>query len=203
LTETAGFCAGYSLVNFTGSNGGIGFPVGSTMTVHDEFGQALTGEAVGELVVNSPNQMLGYYKEKELSDAALRNGQFFTGDIAKITEAGEIILVGRKKNCIKNAHTELVYFEEVEMALEQHPHVDQAALCGVVNRFGCEQLAAFVVPNGTIPCQDDFVSEVKTFLHERVGRHKVPQTIHVVASLPRNSSGKLLRQEVERLLHVS
>lgn len=201
LTETAGFCAGYSLDNFTDNKGGIGFPVGSAMTVQNEFGQTLTCETAGELVVNSPNLMLGYYKEKELSDATLRNGQFYTGDIAKITKAGEIILVGRKKNFIKNAHTELVYFEEVEMALEQHPQVDEAAVCGVVNRFGSEQLVAFIVPHGNIPCKDDLVSGLKTFLHERIGRHKVPQTIYLVASLPRNSTGKLSRQGIERMLH--
>ena len=173
------------------------------MTVQNECGQTLPCETAGELVITSPNLMLGYYKEKELSDASLRNGQFYTGDIGKITKEGEIILVGRKKNFIKNAHTELVYFEEVEMALEQHPQVDEAAVGGVVNRFGSEQLVAFVVPYGTIPSKDDFMSGLKNFLHERIGRLKVPQTINIVESLPRHSSGKLSRQGIERMLHDS
>ncbi len=203
LTETAGFCAGYSLQNFTSNNGGIGFPVGATITVQDESGQTLRCGTVGELIINSPNLMLGYYKEKELSDASLRNGQFYTGDMAKITNAGEIILIGRKKNFIKNAHTELVHFEEVEVALEQHPQVVEAAVCGSVNRLGSEQLVAFIVPHGNIPPLEDFVSGLKAFLLERIGRHKVPQTINVVTVLPRNNTGKLDRQEIARMIHES
>jgi len=203
LTETAGFCAGYSLVDFTGSKGGIGFPVGSVMMVQNEAGQTLPCETAGELVISSQNLMLGYYKEQDLTDASLRNGQFYTGDIGKITKDGEVILVGRKKNFIKNAHTELVYFEEVEMALEQHPQVDEAAVCGTVNRFGCEELVAFIVPYDSIPSSDEFVSGLKTFLQERIGRHKVPPSINIVGSLPRYSTGKLSRQGIERMLHDS
>lgn len=203
LTETAGFCAGYSLANFSGSKGGIGFPVGAVITVQNECGEILECESPGELIVTSPNLMLGYFKEQDLTDASLRNGQFFTGDIGKITKAGEIILIGRKKHFIKNAHTELVYFEEVEMALEQHPQVGEAAVCGTVNRLGCEQLVAFIVPRGCIPSKDDFISGLKIYLQERIGRLKVPQEINIVERLPRHGSGKLSRQGIERMLHDS
>lgn len=201
LTETAGFCAGYSLTNFTGSKGGIGFPVGSVMTVQNELGEILPCETAGELVVSSQNLMLGYYREQDLTDAALRNGKFYTGDIGKISQDGEITLVGRKKNFIKNAHTELVYFEEVEMALEQHPQVAEAAVCGTLNRLGSEELVAFIVSRGGMPSRDDFVSGLKTFLQERIGRLKVPQAMYFVESLPRYSTGKLSRQGIERMLH--
>ena len=203
LTETAGFCAGYSLSDFAGIKGGIGYPVGSVMTVLNEHGQTLGCDTPGELVVTSPNLMLGYYQERELTDASLQNGSFHTGDIGKITNTGEVILVGRKKNFIKNAHTELVYFEEVEMALEQHPQVDEAAVCGTVNRFGSEQLVAFIVPFGALPSKDEFISGLKNFLQERIGRLKVPQIMHIVESLPRYSTGKLSRQGIERMLHDS
>lgn len=203
LTETAGFCAGYSLTDFIGRSGGIGFAVGATLTVQNELGEILPAETAGELVVSSQNLMLGYYREQDLTDAALRNGKFYTGDIVKISEAGEIILVGRKKNFIKNAHTELVYFEEVEMVLEQHPQVAEAAVCGTLNRLGSEELVAFIVCRGSVPSRDDFVSGLKTFLQERIGRLKVPQAIYFVESLPRYSTGKLSRQGIERMLHDS
>lgn len=203
LTETAGFCAGYSLTDFIGSKGGIGFAVGSTMTVQNELGEILPCETVGELVISSRNLMLGYYREQELTAASLRNGKFHTGDIGKISQTGEIILVGRKKNFIKNAHTELVYFEEVEMALEQHPQVAEAAVCGTLNRLGSEELVAFIVPRGSIPPRDEFVSGLKSFLQERIGRLKVPQAMHLVESLPRYSTGKLSRPGIERMLHDS
>lgn len=203
LTETAGFCAGYSLDNFTGNTCGIGFSVGSAMTVRNELGEILPCETVGELVISSQNLMLGYYKEQDLTDAALRNGDFYTGDIGKITQDGEIILVGRKKNFIKNAYTELVYFEEVELALEQHPLVAEAAVCGTLNRLGSEELVAFIVLRGKIASRDVFFSELKQYLHNRIGRLKTPQAIHIVESLPRHINGKLSRQEVKGMLHDS
>jgi acyl-coenzyme A synthetase/AMP-(fatty) acid ligase len=94
-----------------------------------------------------------------------------------------------------------VYFEEVEMVLEQYPQINEAAVCGIVNRLGCEELVAFIVPSAAIPSTDDFVSGVKAFLQERIGRHKVPQAMFIVECLPRHSTGKLSRQGIERMLH--
>ena len=57
-------------------------------------------KGIGELVVKGPSVMLGYYENKEATNEVLKNGWFYTGDLAKIDEEGYIYICGRKKSVI-------------------------------------------------------------------------------------------------------
>ncbi len=200
LTETCGFCAGHSHNTFLEHSNGIGFAVDSRLDIVDDYGLALPPQAKGELCVTSPNLMLGYYKQPELTSLVLKKGRFFTGDRAWKTDKGNVVLVGRKKNFIKTAQTELVYFEEVELALERHPQVSEAGVCGFISGLGDERLAAFVATGSTVESEEVFFGKLQRYISQRLGTHKSPSAFYLLDRLPRTSSGKLLRKELELLL---
>ncbi|HHD63995.1 MAG TPA: long-chain fatty acid--CoA ligase [Desulfobulbaceae bacterium] len=200
LTETCGFCAGHSMSTFLEHVDGIGFPVDATLSIVDASDNYLPSQRAGELCVSSPNLMLGYYKQPEMTDNVLKNGCFHTGDQAWQTKDGNIVLIGRKKNFIKTALTELVYFEEVELALERHPQVREAGVCGFISGLGDERLAAFVATGSTVESEEVFFSKLQRYISQHLGTHKSPSVFYLLDRLPRTSSGKLLRKELELIL---
>lgn len=200
LTETTGFCAGHSFESFLENSGGIGLPVGASIDIVDENQWRVPGGEAGEIRISGPNLMLGYYREPELTAQVLGEQGFLTGDTGFLAADGFIFLVGRKRNFIKTASTELVHFEEVEMELERHPLVKEAGVCGFVSGLGEERLAAFVVPEADISSSMSFFNTLREFVGHRLGHHKVPSVFHIVSELPRNSSGKLRRTELKGVL---
>ena len=198
LTETAGLCAGHLPDKPSETMQGIGRALGARLEIVDDAGRVLPTGAVGELTVSSPGLMSGYYKQPEMTRRVLRGDKFHTGDLARCHEDGNIVLVGRKTNFIKNAHTEIVYFEEVERALERHPMVAEAGVCGYSSALGDERLAAFVVLVETAPDTESALKVLKKYLARALGVRKAPAVIQTLAKLPRNSAGKLLRKELER-----
>jgi acyl-coenzyme A synthetase/AMP-(fatty) acid ligase len=197
LTETTGFCAGHSYRSFLDDPSGIGFPVGSIMDIVDDNGGVLSANEVGELRISSPNLMTGYYQQPELTAKVMKEGIFYTGDLALRRPDGRIILAGRKTHFIKTARSELVHFEEVEIMLEKHPLVMEAGVCGFVSGLGDERLAAFVVPLETISEPLAFFGDLRGFIRGNLGRDKVPEAFYLRKKLPRNSAGKLIRKELD------
>lgn len=81
-----------------------------------------TGE--GEIVTRSPSVMLGYYKDKEATEAVLSpDGWLRTGDLGHFDSDGYLYIKGRIKNMILSANGENIYPEEVESIILQSPHV--------------------------------------------------------------------------------
>jgi len=200
LTETSGFCTGHSPASFLDPGGGIGFPVGARIDIIGENGMILPEGEIGELRVSSPNLMIGYFRDPQATAAVMRNGYLFTGDLALRTPAGTIQLKGRKRHFIKTARTELVCFEEVELTLERHPLVREAAVCGFASGLGDEKLAAFIVPSTPAIDVAALWQQLQDHIGDTLGRSKAPGLFIVQDSLPRNSAGKLLRSELERKL---
>jgi long-chain acyl-CoA synthetase/feruloyl-CoA synthase len=142
--------------------------------------------------------MSGYYRREDLTQEIIRDGWLYTGDLAMKRPDGHFMLAGRKRNIIKNAHTELVHIEEVELCLERHLQIVEAAVCGYTSAFGDERMAAFVVPS--IPPDNPTVlfRNLRKYLAAELGRHKVPAVFFVRRQLPRSSAGKLLREQLKK-----
>lgn len=202
LTETTGFCAGQTLTSFLNEPQGIGVPVGATFEIVNENGDVLGDDQPGELIISGPNLMLGYYRQPELTSSVIREGKFYTGDLALRKPDGTIFLVGRKNNMIKNIFSEVVHFEEVEQAIQKHPKILEAGVTSLPSEFSYEKLVALVVPLKPLSCTAVFVNSLKDFLRTQLGANKIPDKIFVVDKLPRTSSGKLMRKELIGLLNA-
>ena len=99
---------------------------------------------VGEVCVQGPAVMRGYWQRPEESVAALRNGWLHTGDLGRVDEHGYLYLLDRAKDLIITGGSN-VYAVEVEAALVAHPSVQEAAVVGVPDRTWGEVVVAVVV----------------------------------------------------------
>ncbi len=146
--------------------------------------------AEGELLVRGPNVFAGYWRNDEATKAALRDGWLLTGDVAERDDEGNYRIRGRLKDMVVSGG-ENIYPAEIEAVLHEHPAVADAAVVGVPDERWGEVCAAFVVL--TTPLSDD---ELREHCLAHLARFKVPKSFHVVDRLPRNSMGKVLKNEL-------
>ncbi|MFZ3578662.1 fatty acid--CoA ligase family protein [Virgibacillus sp. DJP39] len=159
--------------------------------VVDEFGEEVAVGEVGELVVQGPNVMKGYYKMPEETAIALRDGWLYTGDMARTDEEGYFYIVDRKKDMIIVGGYN-VYPREVEEVFYLHPSISEAAVIGTPDANTGEAVTAFVVSKDP--------SLTKDTLHEfckgHLAKYKVPKEIEFLDELPKNTTGKILRKNL-------
>jgi len=115
-----------------------------------------------------------------------------TGDMGYFDEAGRLYIVGREDDMIVSGG-ENVYPRAVENALGEHPDVADQAVIGVADEDFGQRLAAFVVPR---PGAEIDEAKLREYLKDRVSRFEQPRNITVVAEIPRNATGKVLRKEL-------
>ncbi len=126
----------------------------------------------------------------------LAGGELHTGDIGLLDETGRLHVRDRKSLVILRGGAN-VYPAEVERVLLDHPDVDAGAVLGVPDERLGERVAAVVeAAAGTEVDVDD----VRAHLLANLARYKVPEQITVVAALPRNAMGKIVRTELPALV---
>ena len=104
----------------------------------------LLNTGMGELLIQSPSLMNGYYKQSELTADVLKNGWFYTGDIGVIEKDGEIRITGRSKSEINRAGMKIIP-EEIDLLLERHPKISEACVFGMSDPISGEKVAAACV----------------------------------------------------------
>jgi long-chain acyl-CoA synthetase len=134
--------------------------------------------------------MQGYWKKEADTQAVLREGWLYTGDIVRRDEGGFFFFLDRKKDVIK-PWGETVYPREVEEILFQHPAVREAVVVGTPDRHYGEAVKAFVVPvEGSSVTERELIDHCRKSL----ARFKVPVAIEFRSELPRTIIGKVLRR---------
>jgi long-chain acyl-CoA synthetase len=165
------------------------------VTVQDEEGRPLAPGVTGEICVRGGNVMRGYWNQPEATAKTLRNGWLLTGDLGHRDEEGYFFITDRKKDMlIVNGIN--VYPREIEEVLYQYPGVKEAAVVGRPDPRKGEQPIAFVAAN------DGAVLEEKTlqrFIKGRLADYKVPRQVVLLAALPRNATGKILKTTLREL----
>ena len=196
LTETHGIVTANSAGFYLAKPASCG-PVVPTLDAKlvDEMGDDLPSgaDSVGELCVRGSIVIKGYLNRPEATAEAIRDGWFYTGDIARIDDDGFVFIVDRAKDMVLRGG-ENVYCSEVETAIYQHDEIAEAAVFGIPDERLGEAVAAAVVlhPGSTL---DE--AELGRFLAERIAKHKIPARIWFrTEQLPRNASGKFLKREL-------
>ncbi len=146
---------------------------------------------VGELFVRGPSLCRGFWGRPEASAAMWVDGWFATGDLASVDDDGYVAIRGRRTELIiTGGHN--VYPAEVEAVLSRHPSVAEVAVVGVASPEWGESVEAFVVCAAGQPDLHDLAA----FAAEHLAPFKRPRQFHVVAALPRNAMGKVLRRQL-------
>ncbi|HEV7977232.1 class I adenylate-forming enzyme family protein [Amycolatopsis sp.] len=171
----------------------IGLPVpGSMVRILDDEGAEVPFGTPGEIAVEGPMVVPGYWNLPEATAAALPGGRLLTGDIGFMDTGGWVYVVDRKKDMI-NASGFKVWPREVEDVLYTHPAVREAAVVGVADAYRGESVKAYVSARpGQVADPDDLVAYCK----ERLAAYKYPRVVEVLAELPKTVSGKILRREL-------
>ncbi len=171
--------------------GSIGLPIpGVKVKIIDAAGATCPVDIVGELCVRGPNVMKGYYRRTEENLDCLRQGWLLTGDMARCDAHGYLTIMGRKKEMV-NVRGLNVYPREIEEVLYRHPGIKEAAVIGIPDPHKGEVPKGYVVlREAGAPTEHDIVA----YLKEHLAGYKIPRRIVIRETLPKNTSGKILKR---------
>ncbi|ELK45259.1 UNVERIFIED_CONTAM: fatty acid--CoA ligase family protein [Halobacillus marinus] len=176
--------------------GSIGMNIKNVVNkIVDELGEEVDTGEVGELVVQGPNVMKGYYKLPEETAVTIRDGWLYTGDMARMDEDGYIYIVDRKKDMIIVGGYN-VYPREVEEVLYHHEDITEAAVVGAPDPEQGETVISFVVSKNPLLTED----LLKNYCKEKLAKYKRPSRIEFMKELPKNTTGKILRRNLREQL---
>jgi fatty-acyl-CoA synthase len=156
------------------------------VTVLDDEGQPVADGTPGELCIQGPSVMQGYWKQPELTASTLAGGWLHTGDIGVRDEEGLFSIVDRKKDMIISGGFN-VFPREVEDVLADHPALSSVAVIGVPDEKWGEAVKALVVlrPGARVDA-----AELIELVRERKGPVYTPKTVEFLESLPLTPVGK-------------
>jgi len=192
LTET---CSPTHINPLSGTRkiGTIGVPVSNTMSkiVDPETGADLPVGQIGEIAIQSPQIMLGYWKKPAETAKVMLPGNFFlTGDLGTMDEEGFFKVVDRKKDmCIVGGFN--VYPREIEEVLYMNPKVLEAAAVGIPDVQRGENIKAYIVLK---PGETATSDEIIEYCRQNLTRYKVPREVEFRDVLPKTLVGKILRR---------
>jgi long-chain acyl-CoA synthetase len=179
--------------------GSIGLPYPDTLAkiVDLETGnRELPIGEVGELCIQGPQVMRGYWKSPEETARAIRNGWLYTGDIARMDEDGYFFILDVKKDMIIAGGFN-IYPMDIDQVLAEHPKVAQAIAVGIPDRYRGETVRAFIVLK---PGQKATEEEILDFCRKNLAKYKVPTQVEFRAALPKPGSHKILRRLLRQMV---
>lgn len=172
-----------------------------TIRLVDESGRTVDRGSRGEIWVSSPTVMMGYKDNPEATTQSYSDdGWFRTGDVGIVDEEGYLSIVDRTKDLIKYNGFQISP-TELENIINQH--ADVAEVC-VVRRLidkDTEVPCAFVVVHDGVTPSQDLGEKISLFLASQTANYKrLRGGVIFVSSLPRNSNGKIVRNQIQQLV---
>ncbi len=159
------------------------------LRVVDENGNEVPcdGQTLGEICVRGNVVMKGYYNDPDATDAAIRNGWFYSGDAAIVHPDGYVEIRDRFKDVIISGG-ENISSVEIEGCLLRHPAVQEAAVVGMPHERWGESPHAFVILRDGAQATEE---ELKLHVRNTLAHFKTPQWVSFVDQLPKTATGKV------------
>jgi acyl-CoA synthetase (AMP-forming)/AMP-acid ligase II/acyl carrier protein len=188
MTET-GYIAQNPLPPRERRAGSVGIAMGAELTIFRDDPQPSFDAGIGEILVRGPGVMHGYENDPEANKLAFRDGWFRTGDLGRIDNDGYLFITGRVSELINRGGVK-VSPSEVDLAFLQHRAVLEAATFAVPHpSLGQDVVTAIVLREpGSASVQS-----LRSFALERLAPSKVPSSVVLVETIPKNSMGKVSR----------
>src|SRR5262245_10339426 len=165
----------------------------SVAILDDDFKPVPKGE-LGQFAISTkdPGLFLGYYKDRERTEAVVRNGWYFTGDLAYQDPEGYFYIAGRRDDCFKSRGI-FISPTEIENALQKHPAVIEAAVVSEPDAEIGNKIRAVVGLADSQPPSNALAQAMREMLRSQLAPFKIPHKIEFAKSLPKNAVGKILR----------
>lgn len=196
LTETSPTVCMLSAEDAWHKVGSIGKPVlFCEVRLVDEYDQEVANGEVGELVIKGPHVMKEYWNLPNETAKAIRNGWFYTGDLARKDEDGFFYIAGRRKEMIISGG-ENIYPLEVEQAIGSLPEVVEVAVVGVADEKWGEVAKAFVVVKEGATLTEEMLQQTCLQI---IAKYKMPKYFVFLSELPRNATGKINKTALQKI----
>jgi fatty-acyl-CoA synthase len=189
LTEVGPNCFAMTDADSTARPGSIGRPI-----FHSQA-RLVGGGDTGELALRGPHVCTGYWRNPEATRAALKDGWFHTGDVARRDPDGFYYIAGRQKEMIISGG-ENIYAAEVEAVINDHPEVAESALIGQPDDRWGEVGVIVVIPRGGHGLTEE---QLLQFCADRLARYKIPRRVVFADDFPRTALGKPRKPELQRI----
>tara|TARA_B100000700_G_scaffold283345_1_gene335625 strand:- start:4320 stop:5879 length:1560 start_codon:yes stop_codon:yes gene_type:complete len=166
----------------------------TSLRVVDEDGVDIPtdGKTTGQIIVKSEANMLGYFRQPDLTRETIREGWLWTGDIATMDSDRYVFIVDRAKDMIISGG-ENIYTVQVEEAIAKHPAVLESAVIGVPDDEWGESVKAYVVLKpGHTTTEEEIIEAAKTDL----ASYQKPRSVEFIDELPKAPTGKILKREL-------
>ncbi len=181
-----------------GKLGTVGHPMPHVdIRIIDQDGKNVPGKQDGELLIKGEHICAGYWNKPEITAESIKDGWFYTGDLAKIDEDGHLSIVGRKKDMYISGGIN-VYPAEIERVIETHEKVAGVAVIGVEDKKWGEVGKAIIEVNqdGTITLE-----ALQDFLSDKLGKFKIPKYMAIVDELPRTAASEKVQKFILKKQH--
>lgn len=163
---------------------------GVELRIVDNDGNEVPAGEAGEILVRSHAVMRGYLDDPEATAKAVDDdGWLHTGDIGTRNAQGYLRITDRKKDMFISGGFNC-YPAEIEALLSRHPAIEMAAIVGVPDERMGEVGKAFVVLRPGMAATPE---EIRSWARDFMANYKVPRSVEIVANLPRNAGGKVMR----------
>ncbi|WP_280218162.1 AMP-binding protein [Nocardia neocaledoniensis] len=195
LTETTSLGA-FNDIERGGKIGSVGHVVPRLeMQIRTHDGEVCEPGEVGEIFVRGDTVFKGYRNRPDATaDSLTADGWFRTGDLGRFDAEHDLRIVDRLKDMIIRGGYN-VYPSEVEEVLYEHPDVVEAAVVGVSDEYYGEEVAAVITPRAGAALT---TADIDTWTRERLSAYKIPRIVQFVDQLPKGTTGKILKREIDR-----
>ncbi|MDR0434061.1 MAG: AMP-binding protein [Gracilibacteraceae bacterium] len=177
----------------------VGKPViGAEIRIVDDEGKLMPTGGKGEIIVKSATMMKGYYNNPELTQAVVRDGWYYTGDIGFFDERGFLSLVSRKKDMIISGGENIYPQEVAHCIMSMGREIADVAVIGAPDSQLGESVIAAVVLRG-----ERRITEKEIIDHccRKLGQYVKPRRVFFFNKLPRNESGKIAKNDILSLIN--
>jgi acyl-CoA synthetase (AMP-forming)/AMP-acid ligase II len=160
----------------------------------DDNDNVVSAPGIGEMKARGLGVGLGYWRKESETKKVFRDGWFYTEDVCAIDEKGYVYVIDRKKDMIITGG-ENVYPAEIERVVNEHPAVRESSAIGVPHPVWGEAVGVVVLLNEGSKATAD---EIVQFCKGKIAGYKAPKLVFFVEEMPRNSSGKIVKQELRK-----
>lgn len=191
LTEACSQVTTLSPLDRSNKPGSYGKPLFTTEVAIIKDGKVVEPGVEGEIIVRGPTISPGYYNNPTATSETFKEGWLYTGDIGYLDKEGYLYTLDRRKDILISGG-ENVYPAEIERVILQHSSVEDVGIVGIEDEKWGRVPVAFVKTRASVTEQ-----ELIRFCREHLAGYKIPKRIIWIEELPRNASGKLMRNKLE------
>jgi acyl-CoA synthetase (AMP-forming)/AMP-acid ligase II len=177
----------------------VGRPLpGQSVAILDREGRRLAVGQTGIVYVCNDQTMSGYLGDIDSTEATRRGPWVTVEDLGWLDGDGYLYIAGRGRDMVKSGGVNLYPVEIEEAIALHHPGVREVAVVGLPDLEWGERLAAVVVPRG-----NPDLADIERFVRSRLASVKIPKEWHLVDELPRNATGKVMKDELKTRFSTS